>query len=556
MSDPLIGKTLGDYTIIELLGRGGMARVYRGYDPKLDRYAAVKVIDAELVPEAQEEYQRRFTREARAIAHLEHPNIVGVYQFGQVGDLNFMAMQFIEGRDLRHILRHYHEKGQQISPRAALRIVRDIALALDHAHSEGVIHRDIKPSNIMVTPEGRAILTDFGLALNMPVGNTFGSAHYIAPEQVESSAKAVPQSDLYALGVVLYEMLTGQVPFDDPSTMSIALKHLQEPPPLPSHINPNLSPALENVILWALRKDPRDRFQSGAELVKALEDAVALQEDDDEEDTVELGDVRAGPGRENGKAPAATPGATLRLEPGPSGPSPAPDVRSSTASLPPPARRSTRRLRLVLVALILAATVALLALQRDGSAPLPLSAWPFFSAAPPLPTPGPGTTPAQVAERSTSPVPSPTEPGTTPTASQAAILLLYDQDALLLINQSEQPADIRQLEFRQQAEGDSPPLVFRAEDWRGGTAPPSALPPHYCFHLWRLDLNASPLEMPYQQGGCAARAAWRMVSAPRWFWVSDSPGATFDVLLASQVLATCEVATGRCAFALPPAAPD
>jgi serine/threonine protein kinase len=232
MSDPLIGRVLGDYTIEELLGKGGMARVYRGYDDKLKRFAAVKVINTELEnDELREEYQARFVREARAIARLQHPNIVGVYQFDQLWDLNFMAMQFIEGDDLRYLLEDYHNRADLMPLKMVVAIMRDIASALDYAHAHGVIHRDIKPSNIMVTPEGRAVLTDFGLVLNLEdgtIGNTFGSAHYIAPEQAISSAQAVAQSDLYSLGVVLFEMVTGKVPFDDPSTMAVALKHLND----------------------------------------------------------------------------------------------------------------------------------------------------------------------------------------------------------------------------------------------------------------------------------------------------------------------------------------
>ena len=258
VTDPLIGKQLGDYKIVDILGRGGMAHVYRGYDQKLQRYAAVKVIDANLLSKENEgEYRERFQREARAVAHLSHPNIVGIFQFGEVGPLYYMAMAFIEGRDLGQILKEYVAKNELLPPKQVVKIIHDIAGALDNAHAAGVIHRDIKPSNIMVTPDNRAILTDFGLALSVPegtMGNTFGSAHYIAPEQAISSANAVPQSDLYSLGVVLYQMLTGKVPFDDPSAMSVALKHLSEPPIPPRQLNPKLSPAVEKVVLKIARK--------------------------------------------------------------------------------------------------------------------------------------------------------------------------------------------------------------------------------------------------------------------------------------------------------------
>lgn len=272
--DPLIGRKLGDYTILRLLGRGGMSRVYVGYDENLDRYAAVKVISGEASTMDEAEYARRFQAEARAIARLRHPNIVGIYQFGRSRGIYYMAQVLLEGTDLRTLLRTYAERGQRMPPAEIVRVVRDVADALDYAHEQGVIHRDIKPSNIMLERRtGRAILMDFGLALSVPegtLGDTFGSAHYIAPEQAISSAKAVPQSDLYSLGVVVYEMVTGTVPFDDPSVMNVALKHLNEPPPPPSLHNPDLPTAVEQVILRALEKDPARRFRTGAAFADAL----------------------------------------------------------------------------------------------------------------------------------------------------------------------------------------------------------------------------------------------------------------------------------------------
>ena len=280
--DPLIGKKLGDYTIVGLLGRGGMSRVYRGYDENLQRYAAVKVISSDFATTSEEEYTRRFQSEARAIAHLRHPNIVGIYQFGRSEGIYYMAQVFLEGKDLRMVLRGYSERGERMPTAEMLRIVGDIAAALDYAHAHGVIHRDIKPSNIMLERyTGRAILMDFGLALSVQegtTGETFGSAHYIAPEQAVSSAQAVPQSDLYSLGIVIYEILTGQVPFDDPSAMSVALKHLNTAPPPPSLYSPTIPPAVEEVVLRALDKDPAQRYPSGRALVEALTAACATAE--------------------------------------------------------------------------------------------------------------------------------------------------------------------------------------------------------------------------------------------------------------------------------------
>jgi serine/threonine protein kinase len=281
MIDSLIGRRLGDYVIQELLGRGGMARVYRGYDERLQRYAAIKVISGDFNAADQAEYTERFRREARSIARLNHPNIVGIYQFGEIDSMYYMAQVFIEGRDLRHILKSYGERGVRMKIPEVMNIARGIATGLDYAHGRGVIHRDVKPSNIMIDSDDRPVLTDFGLALNAAegtLGDTFGSAHYIAPEQAVSSARAVPQSDLYSLAICIYEMLTGKVPFDDPSAMSVALKHLNDPPPSPRMWNPELSPAVERVLLKALDKDPTRRYATGGLLVQALELAVTKDE--------------------------------------------------------------------------------------------------------------------------------------------------------------------------------------------------------------------------------------------------------------------------------------
>ncbi|MDX2077979.1 MAG: serine/threonine-protein kinase [bacterium] len=286
--DMLLGRRLGDYTIQTLLGQGGMARVYKGYDATLQRYAAVKVVEPNLLASQDEgEYRERFLREARAIARINHPCVVSVYQFGELDNLYYMAMGFVEGDDLREIIKEYNRQKKTMSDNQVLRIIRDIAEALDYSHKNGVIHRDVKPSNIMVTADGHAVLTDFGLALSAQegtLGNTFGSVHYIAPEQAVSSAQAVPQSDLYSLGVVLYEMLTGRVPFEDASAMSVALKHISDPPPLPSLLNKRITPAVEAVLLKALDKDPRKRHLTGSAFSSALEAAFSASIVEDTDD--------------------------------------------------------------------------------------------------------------------------------------------------------------------------------------------------------------------------------------------------------------------------------
>jgi serine/threonine protein kinase len=275
IQDPLIGRQLGNYRVDRLLGRGGMALVYHGWDVKLDRPVAIKVLDARYRNETG--YAERFLREAQAVATWRHENIIQVYYADQLDGFYYFVMEYIDGLDLEELLAQYAADGELMSCEDVCLVSRAIASALDYAHQKGVIHRDVKPSNVMVTGEGRVVLTDFGLAMDVyqgSLGQVFGSPHYIAPEQARSSAEAVPQSDLYSLGVMLYEMLTGVVPFDDPSATSLALQHLTRPPPAPRQLNPSLAEEAEAVLLKALSKSPEERYQTGAALVDALEAAL------------------------------------------------------------------------------------------------------------------------------------------------------------------------------------------------------------------------------------------------------------------------------------------
>lgn len=274
-TDDLIGQQLDEYRLDALLGRGGMARVYRGLDVHLKRWVAIKVIDNPFRTDS--DYVMRFEREARAIAQLDHPHIVRLYRYGKANNCLYMAMQYIEGADLETVLATYREDGEFIEPEDASRIVREVCLALDYAHAKGVIHRDVKPSNIMLNKEGHAILTDFGLALLIEVGTRgkiFGSPHYISPEQAISSAVVVPQSDLYAVGVILYEMFTGELPFDAENPLDVAMLHMSEPPRPLRGLRPEISIELEAAILKALAKEPEDRYLSGAALAEALDKAL------------------------------------------------------------------------------------------------------------------------------------------------------------------------------------------------------------------------------------------------------------------------------------------
>jgi eukaryotic-like serine/threonine-protein kinase len=275
--DALPGRQIDEYRVEALLGAGGMARVYRALDTKLRRYVALKVIAPDF--RTDRNFTARFEREAQAIARLEHPNIVRIYRFGESGGLYYMAMQFIEGVDTGWLLHEYRLTGNLMRPDDVVRIAQDMGAALDYAHSKGVIHRDVKPGNIMINGEGRAILTDFGLAnplnANIEDSDFMGSPYYIAPEQATEGGKVVPQSDFYALGVTLFEMLVGQVPFTGGSANAVARRHVLEAPPRPSDLEPSIPPTVDAILLRCLDKDPSARYQDGSELSRDLAAAVS-----------------------------------------------------------------------------------------------------------------------------------------------------------------------------------------------------------------------------------------------------------------------------------------
>jgi serine/threonine protein kinase len=270
----LEGITLGKYRILEPLGRGGMAQVYKAYHPQLDRYMAIKILRSDLAE--SEEFLARFRHEAHAVSGLRHPNIVQVFDFDTQDDYYYMVMELLEGNTLRAHLNNYRVKKQRMPLAEVVRIMKDVLSGLSYAHSEGIIHRDIKPANIMLDKKGRAVLTDFGIA--QIIGNThhtvsgalMGTLNYMAPEQ-GLKGECDSRSDIYSLGIVLYETLTGYTPFDADTPLAILMKHLNDPLPLPSQVDPSLPSALEAIILKALAKDPDDRFQSADEMREALE---------------------------------------------------------------------------------------------------------------------------------------------------------------------------------------------------------------------------------------------------------------------------------------------
>ncbi len=273
--DRYLGQQIDDYRLEALLGRGSMARTYLATDLTHNRQVALKLMNAGQIGEA--DAQARFRQEARAIALLDHPHIVRFYASGQADETLYIAMEVITGDSLAAVLQHCQAEGRYLPAARILRVIRQIGSALDYAHTQGIIHRDVKPQNILLEPSGRAVLTDFGLALIVAEGTrgtALGTPHYLPPEQARSSASAVPRSDLYSLGVILYEMLTNVRPFESRNAIEVAIMHISQAPRPPSTHRPAIRPALDGVVLRALAKKPEERFPTGAALADAL--AAAL----------------------------------------------------------------------------------------------------------------------------------------------------------------------------------------------------------------------------------------------------------------------------------------
>jgi len=277
MSD-LIGKSLGKYQIVVRVGRGGMARVYKAYQKSLDRYVALKILHSHLAEE--QDFVNRFEREATAVARLRHPNIVQVYDYDVDEDHYFIVMEFVEGPTLKSEMLE-RVKQQEIRPGEMFRldeisnIFESLGSAIDYAHARGMIHRDLKPGNIMFTFDGQVLLTDFGLARMIyadrqtKTGALSGTPAYMSPEQVEGK-RVDERSDVYSLGVILYEMVTGRIPFEADTPYAIMSKHVTDDALPPSQFNDTISPEFEAVILKVLSKDPESRYQSAGNLAAAI----------------------------------------------------------------------------------------------------------------------------------------------------------------------------------------------------------------------------------------------------------------------------------------------
>ncbi len=274
----LIGANLGPYRVLEQIGRGGMATVYKAYHPATDRAVAIKVLPEQLADDPN--FLARFEREARVVASLQHVHILPVFDYGQERGVTYLVMPYITGGTLKEYLQDHSLTLDEI-----VRLFSQIAEAVDYAHRRGVIHRDLKPGNVLLDESSNALLSDFGLtrmaqsSSSLTGTGVIGTPAYMSPEQGQGLPTDT-RSDIYSLGIMLYEFIVGDVPFSADTPVAIIFKHISQPLPLPRTSRPDTPDVVEAVILRALAKSPEDRFQSAADMAKALQEAVIIARTD------------------------------------------------------------------------------------------------------------------------------------------------------------------------------------------------------------------------------------------------------------------------------------
>jgi ligand-binding sensor domain-containing protein/tRNA A-37 threonylcarbamoyl transferase component Bud32 len=312
------GQNIGPYRIINQVGQGGMATVYKAYHAAMDRYVAVKILPRQLAESA--EFSGRFQQEARIIANLEHPHILPVHDYGESDGITYLVMRYLDAGTLKERM-----QAGRLSLAEVDRLFTQLAEALDYAHSKGVVHRDLKPSNALMDARGELFLSDFGIAKLLEsspqftgTGAMVGTPAYMSPEQAQGH-KVDRRTDIYSLGIILYEMVTGRVPYEAETPLAVILKHLNEPLPLPTTLKPDLAPAIERVLLKALAKNPEDRYGAVSDFLAAWKSAIT-----------EVETLRAAPAT----AEVTTPAAALRAEAGA-----APTIPAAPAPAPPTARK-------------------------------------------------------------------------------------------------------------------------------------------------------------------------------------------------------------------------
>lgn len=278
----LLGQSLGQYRVLELIGQGGMARVYKAYQPALERYVAIKAIPARMANAQEQDFLQRFSIEARLVAKLAHPHIVPIHDFGQGDGWAYIVMEFISHGTVRERLYQAEATRTRLDLPWVLTITEQAAEALDFAHRGGIVHRDVKPGNMLLRADDFLLLSDFGIATilaarreSSDAHGTVGTPQYMAPEQIRPGVPVDGRADIYALGVVLFQCVTGRLPFNAESPHDIAMKHVSEAPPRPAALAPGLPADVERIILRALAKDPGARYPRASTMAEELRAARA-----------------------------------------------------------------------------------------------------------------------------------------------------------------------------------------------------------------------------------------------------------------------------------------
>ncbi len=555
MTDQMIGLQLANFRVKRLIGQGGMAAVYLGQDVKLQRSVAIKVIDKRYKNDPA--YISRFIKEARMMAKWRHENLVQIYYADEEKGFSYYVMEYVDGNDLSTVMEMYADQNELMPIPDVLRIGNAVAGALDYAHGQGVIHRDVKPSNVLIANDKRVLVSDFGMALEVSdgsMGNIFGTPHYISPEQARRSADAVPQSDLYSLGVILYEILTGAVPFNDPSPASIALQHISQPPPSLRSVNPEISPAVEAVVLKALDKNPKNRYQTGAQLMGALGEAFNAAASSPKMSlpplpvgvpTIRRSDIRLDDITK--RNPAKVKG-TANQQP---------------VELPPTVRAANQNKKknnwgYALLALLLFFGIGAWLFAKNRSAPAAESPTSTLISPPPAATvePAPPTqtlipASATAAPVEASPVPPLIIPPTVKYRDGNNLTLFWNVTSFHMLNRSTQPRSLSGFSFERLEAGDKPTDRFAGNLWENLKT--DYISSKYCVSIKIYNYEDPPyIDPPDCHGGYLSIIQPRKEEDKNLFFWNPKEGSTqFRVLWVGEEVARCEISAGTCEVYIP-----
>lgn len=500
------------YENLSEIGLGSMSRVYLAYDPANRRQVAIKMLSSEHLNDLG--YRSRFEQEGHLIAALEHEAIVAVYEYGVESGYPYIVMQYMPGGSLADRLVH-----GPLSPEQAANVLTRIASALDYAHSQGIIHRDLKASNILFDQAGHAYLADFGIALHSEStwqrSQASGTPNYMSPEQALGEQAIDSRSDIYSLGVIAFEMLSGELPFYADLPVAVLLKHIYDPPPSIGAIKPGLPAGLDAVLQRALAKQPQERYPTAAAFMTAYQQALLQPENVPPEAGIQRpAQSLPEPQETQPDPPEGMPPAAATL----------PDVRLRKPIFPefviPPGKhsgrlRSNRNLGRYIFAL---GSVVWLAVMFAA----------FTS----------------VVARSQALFPSPN------------VQILYDPSTFAVVNISAKPLDLSKLTFQRLSAQGTLEAAFPAQQWgRVNAEAPSALPAGDCLQLLLPGVSSIllvPGKAPARPASCAVSQGWLVAADKAWqFWVPEGDSLRFQIVEAGRVVRTCRIADGKCDFFVP-----